>query len=450
MHIRTFEELTTADRRVLAFTPLGLSTMGLLSPEDAAKFQQQVISHCDLADNVTEGTRRSFERLRTLHSYGILCYEAYTVAHDLAWLLLEQALRERFLEFYNHVVPLFNSKTGEQRPLTANDSSAVDKAFRKGGTHADSKMWNLQLKNGSAMRFSGSMSQLQQWARKEGLLDGQRNKRLDPLYRSIRNDIAHPRDHLVMPMDSARAIRNLAEIINRLWGHATPGGRLYPAPFEREVLIMAWTGAEQGLTHVILRDYQLERFTDPGDWTCIIIRGVFEDEGLWEFDAQYERTDFPAELLWGPGSREEALKRLNEVSPERDTVTYLDRLFAVRIHNGRVSLARRPEIVLALPNERRAGLWLLVRADFPIDAFIHGRHVKEEIACVGSITDQVRGQASSDNSLPSCPVEKLFSGNWEELVGKLSEMGITTPAPLLQVRVPPWLTNGVASDVEAD
>jgi len=266
----------------------------------------------------------------------------------------------------------------------------------------------------------------------------------------MRNYVAHPQYHLVMPVHSARTIRDLAEIINRLWGHTTPGGRLYPAPLERDVLIVAWTGAEQGVTHTILRDYQLEGFTEPGDWTCVIVRGVFEDEGVWEFDAQYERTNFPAELLWGPGSREEALEWLKEAAPEHDTVSYLDRLFAVRIHDGRASIARRPEVALALPAERRAGRWLLVRADFPNDAFAHGRHVKDGIPCGGSIVDQVHGQANANNSLPSCALEELFDGDWKALVDKLSELGITDSAPLLQDRAPPRFTMGVAPDVEAD
>ncbi len=449
MEIRTFEELTTPDHRTLAFTPLGLSTMGLLKPEDAAAFQQQVIAHCDLAENVGEGTRGSFERLRTLHSYGVLCYETYTVAQDLAWLLLEQALRERFLEFYNHVVPLVSVKTGDQVPLAASDFAAVDDAFRRGGSHARGG-WHLQLSDGSTMNFFGSMGQLQDWARKEGLLDGQRNKRLDPLYRSMRNDAAHPHYHLGMPVDSARTIRDLAEIINRLWGHTTPGGRLYPAPLERQVLIVAWTGAEQGVTHTLLRDYQLEWFAEPGDWKCIIVRGVFEDEGVWEFDAQFERTNFPAELLWGPGSREDALAWLREAAPEHDTVPYLDRLFTVRIHEGRVSIARRPEVALALPPERRAGRWLLVRADFPLDAFVHGRHLKDGIACSGSIVEQIDRRASGESSLPSCALEELFDGEWAGLVDRLSKLGISDPSPLLHVHVPPRFTLGVAPDVEAD
>ena len=449
MEIKTFQELTTADQRTLAFTPMGLSTMGLLKPEDAAEFQQQVIAHCDLADNVSEGTRNSFERLRTLHSHGVLCYEAYTVAQDLAWLLLEQALRERFLEFHNHSVPLTNAKSGDHVPLAANDFSIVDNAFRRGGSHAKGK-WNLTLSDGSIVEFSGSMGQLQEWARREGLLDGQRNKRLDPLYRSMRNDVAHPHYHLVMPVDSARTIRDLAEIINRLWGHTTPGGRLYPAPLERDVLIVAWTGAEQGVTHTILRDYQLEYFTETGDWTCLIIRGVYEDEGIWEFDAQYERSNFPAELLWGPGTRASALAWLKENAPGHDTVSYLDRLFAVRIHEGRASIARRPEVALALPAERRAGRWLLVRADFPLDAFNHGRHVKNGITCGGSIVEQIHRQTRDENALPSCALEELFDGTWEGLSTKLAELGITEPATLLPVRVPPRFTMGVAPDVEAD
>ena len=449
MKIKTFDELATPDQRALAFTPMGLSTMGLLKPEDAATFQQQVIAHCDLAENVTEGTRNSFERLRTLHSYGVLFYEAYTMAQDLAWLLLEQALRERFLEYYEHVIPLVNAKSGQQLSLAANDFSMVDSAFRRGGSHAKGK-WNLTLDDGSIMEFSGSMSQLQEWARREGLLDGQRNKRLDPLYRSMRNDVAHPYFHLVMPVDSARTIRDLAEIINRLWGHTTPGGRLYPAPLERDVLIVAWTGADQGVAHTILRDYQLEYFTEPGDWTCLIIRGVYEDHGIWEFDAQYERSNYPAELLWGPGTREEALAWLKDNAPEHDTVSYLDRLFVLRIHEGRASIARRPEVALALPTERRSGRWLLVRADFPLDAFNHGRHVKDGRACGGPIVEQLDRQVMAENALPSCALEELFDGTWEGLSSKLAKLGVAEAAAPLRVRVPSRFTIEVAPDVEAD
>ena len=48
MQIRTFAELAAADKRTLSFTSLGLSTAGVLSPEDAAVFQQEVIAAWDL------------------------------------------------------------------------------------------------------------------------------------------------------------------------------------------------------------------------------------------------------------------------------------------------------------------------------------------------------------------------------------------------------------------
>ncbi len=70
MDIQTFADLTTPDERSLRFTPLGLATGGKLSPENAAEFQQRCIAAADLVAAVPEDVRSSFERLRTVHSYG--------------------------------------------------------------------------------------------------------------------------------------------------------------------------------------------------------------------------------------------------------------------------------------------------------------------------------------------------------------------------------------------
>jgi hypothetical protein len=426
--------------------------MGTLHPDDAATFQQQVIAHCNLASEVTEGTRNGFERLRTLHSYGILCYEAFTVADDLAWLLLEQALRERFIAFFDGVIPLINAKTGEVRPLTSNHFEVVDSAFRSGGSHAKGR-WQVPLSSGSQVDFRGSMKQLLEWARREQLLEGQRNKRLEPIFVRMRNSVAHLHYHLAMPPDSARTICDLGEIINRLWGHSTSGGRLYPAPLERQVLIVAWTLGTSP-AHTILRDYQLATFTDPGDWECIIVRAVFEDEGVWEFESQYERSHFPSEFLWGPGTREEALGWMNENQPEGDTATYLDRVFAVRIYDGRASLARRPEVAIALPPDRRSGRWLLLRADFPNYAFAHGRHVKDGVVCGDpnpSVQELQPGVIATSPPIPPCAVEELFDGTWEALAEVLrTRYDVEEPPSLPTARVLPRFTMGVAPDVEAD
>jgi hypothetical protein len=450
MKIRSLEELTTPDERTLRFTPMGLGTGGMLNPEYAAEFQQRVIEHCDLHSDVSENTRNSFERLRTLHSYGVLCYEAFTVAHDLARLVMEQALRDRFIAHFSGVVPLVGSK-GEEKSITADNFEAVDQAFRRGGSHSKGT-WRLKLSTGPPMVFRGGLSQLQDWARREHFLDGQRNKRLDPFYVAMRNSVAHPRYHVSMPPDSARTIRDLAEIINRLWGHYTPGGRLYPAPLDQQVLIVAWSDGELGPNRTILRDYQLSTFNDPGEWMCVVIRAVFDDEGIWDFDAEYERTNLPCELLFGPSNPDDALAWLNKEKPVGKTVKYLDRLFALRIHGGKASVARRPEVALALPPERRAGRWFVVRADFPGDAFAHVRHIKNGVTC-GDPNPHFResqlGVIATAPPIPSCAVEDVLEGDWEHIVdGLVKQFGITEPAELSQVRVPArW---AVAPDVEAE
>jgi len=116
-----FEELITADDRSLRFTSLGLATGGKLSPENAAEFQQRSSFIGDLATTVPKDTRDSFERLRTLHSYGALCYDPFTVAEDLRWVVLEQALREKFIEYYEGALDI----TGwAERVQLVNASSA--------------------------------------------------------------------------------------------------------------------------------------------------------------------------------------------------------------------------------------------------------------------------------------------------------------------------------------
>ena len=450
MQIKSFSELTTPDDRVLRFTSLGFSPSGKLKPEVAAIYQQELIGGCDLAPEVPEGTRSSFERLRTLHSYGILFYEAFTIAQDLAWLLLEQALSERFMKFHNGVVPLVDVETGEERPITSDQFNDVSQAFLSRGSHKKGR-WHLRLSSGATIPFRGRLSQLQDWARSEHLLEGQRNRCLDPLHIEMRNASAHPRYHLSMPPSSARTIQDLAEIINRLYGHATPGGRLYPTPLDREVLVLVWN--ELGNSVTLLRDYQLGTFTDPGDWTCIIIRATFEDDEVWNFDAQYERTSYPAELLWGPGSAEDALRWINQEQPAGDSVPHLDRLFAIRIFDGQVSLARRPEVALALPLDKRVGRWFLVRADFPNDAFVHLRHVKDGHACASSksVTNLVMPEPAVTGKWSGCAVEELFDGTWEGMAQELySGFNITESAILSTVRVRTGFTTNVASDVEAD
>lgn len=45
-----------------------------------------------------EGTRQSFEQLRTIFCYGLLRYDTYTLVNDHALLVFELALRDRFID----------------------------------------------------------------------------------------------------------------------------------------------------------------------------------------------------------------------------------------------------------------------------------------------------------------------------------------------------------------
>jgi len=422
MKIKTFAELTTPDSRSLQFIPLGFSTGGAPDPENATLFQQQSIAACDLNPEVSENIRKSFERLQLLHSYGVLFYEAFTIAADSAWLVMEQAFRERFISHYDFAIP-FRDNDGAKLTLPAADFNDVYKAVNRNNF---AKRWKLEIQSsGELMEFRGSLTHLTSWARTEGLLSGQRNRRLESLYVKMRNSTAHPSYSLVLPSFSMQAISNLSEVVNRLWGHFTPNGSLYPSALPREVLVIAWNEDHPERMYTQLRSDQLSGFNEVGNWICLVVRATSDDE-LWEFDAQFERTKFPTELLWGPGNKKDALVWLETERPIGDEVTFMDRVFALRINEDKVSLARRPEIALALPVERQMGRWFLIRADFPNDAFAHARHIRDGVSC------------REGAARPTCPVEDIFCGEWLDMVDKLGrEFKISRQVQLSNARVPP-------------
>jgi hypothetical protein len=430
MDIRTFAELTAPDERTLRFTPLGLATGGKLNPENAAEFQQHSIAAADLVPTIPEGTRSSFERLRTLHTYGVLCYDLFTVVADLTWVVLEQALRERFIEFYEGMIPLVGTN-GAESSFPAPDFEAVNTAFRRGGSHA--KGWQLQLRSqGTLTKLPLTLGPLLRWAREEGLLHGQRNRRVEEvLFDKIRNRFAHGSSFRIgMPNQSARAICDLAEIINRLWGKTTPGGRLYPAPLHREVLAVGWSpirsAGEQGSSLDVMHAEQLAGQTEPDDWMYLIMRGVWHGEWLAAFDARYELTTYPTDLLWGPGNRHDALAWLEATAPVGDEVDYLDRVFAIRRHDGKVYPPCRAEVLLGLPKEHQAGTWHIIRADFPGDCFAHVRHIETGQSCGPS------GQIPT-----RCAVQEITEGSWADVTASVMKLSPSLqPAEYTEVWVP--------------
>jgi hypothetical protein len=423
--IKSLEELRQPDQRTLRFAPLGLAMGGTMRPEDAAVFQQEVISHAELVPGVAEGTRNTFERLRMLYAYGVLCYDMFTAVEDLAHLVIEQALRDRILEFYGGSVP-FEDASGQPHPVEASRYEELYEEIRKANRLRRPQRWRLKLRRtGELIYFDGMLDSLLRWARGEGLLRGQRNRQFEPLLKSFRNHVAHGTgDHLVMPVNTARTLSDLAEVINQLWGSSTPGGRLYPAPIAREIQAVAW-GPDGSVLTGLTGNFSPRQEHD--DWTYILVRAVLHDPGLMHFDAQYETTTYPCELLWGPGSWQDADEWLKEEQPEPDEVEILDRLFLLQHHENRLYLPRSLDIAESLTGDQQEGRWHLVRADFSRDAYAHTRGVVAD----GS-TCQGTGPCGQ------CAAETLGVGVWQEMIGLATASGITVrrqpAAP--DVRVP--------------
>ena len=425
MIIKTLDELREVDDRVLRFTPMGLGLGVQMRPEGAAEFQQQVVAQFDLAPQVAEGTRNSFEALRTAFARGVFCYEVFTLVNDRGLLVFEQALRDRFVDHYKGTVTFVDPRDSSQHPVGAATYQQMQDVLRR------NRRWRLLLDDGQTMTFNGMLGGLRAWARRLGLLRGQRNRVIEQAIANLRNMAAHPDYHLTTPVDAARTLSDLAEIINHLWGVATPGGRLYPAPIRREAVVLAWNEAGTEL-QIALGD-GLADALDPDDqpWRCAIVRAVFRpeehisDPGLREFDSRYEVTHYPAELLWGPGSITDAAAWHAVHQPEPDECDYLDRTFIVRVDGADLYLPMRPTVAAALPASDWSGTWYAIRADHPNDAFYHVRTLLARAGC------------ARREPCPNCRAETLLVAGYGEVVAATVDQA--EPAqPLPSDATTPW------------
>src|SRR3954462_11944184 len=105
--------LRAPDERTLVFNSVGLG--GRLSPEAAARFQASTIESAMLAEDVPEGVRDYWARVLLLHQHGVLEYEFFSAAADLALLGLEGALRRRFVDFYGGRIPVVGRRGPSKR-----------------------------------------------------------------------------------------------------------------------------------------------------------------------------------------------------------------------------------------------------------------------------------------------------------------------------------------------
>lgn len=272
---------------------------------------------------------------------------------------------------------------------------------------------------------TGGLAELQSWARQEGLFSGQGNKKMEALQRRFRNWAAHPHRHVDMPMNAAGTVHEIAEVVNRLWGHWTPGGRLYPTPLDRAPFVLGWSNDPPGASTVRMDPIALAGFPHVSDnWTFIVVLAV-RDDSLMDFDAGFELTSYPCDLLMGPGSGAEVVAWLASHKLPRDQATYLDRIFAVQQAGGKTFLPRRPAVALGLARERCDGSWYLIRADLPLAAFHHVRHGGGLEAC------------QQGGPLAGCAVEEIWGGPWTGLEHQLRLIGAdANPVEAASVRIP--------------
>jgi hypothetical protein len=395
MIIKPLSELQEPDAASLVFSP---SASGRLSAADTARWQQEAVARYEVSAQVPETTRLSFERVRTIYAYGVLCYELYTVAGDQALLAVEQALRDRFLPFYNETVPFADGQGGAQSINAASYQDFFDQLRGK------PKSWKLQPVSGkAAFRFNGMLASLLRWARAENLLAGQRDRLRDRPRVSLRNFTAHGTYRLDMPGSAERAIADLSEIINRIWG--APSGE----PLEREIVIIAWD--QRGVIWGRAEGFELGPLDGPE--TCVVVRAA-RLEQLADYDSLYEAVTSPCEYLWGPGTLAEAEEWVNAHQPEGDQVQILDRLFALRYHNSLLHLPQSLTVAAGLDPAHSAGKWYLIRADSPADAFSHQRQL-----LAGIDGHNEAGQCH-------CPVETVGEGSLREVLALASAAGANT------------------------
>jgi hypothetical protein len=131
VEVKSFDELCEADERTLSFSPLGLG--GKLTPQSVACFQQEVVSHPELAAGVPKRVCDCFDRLLMTHAYGVLCYEFFTIAHDQAQLALEFALWERFVEFHGDTVE-FRDEAGNPHYVATTPFRNLQAEVRRHGS----------------------------------------------------------------------------------------------------------------------------------------------------------------------------------------------------------------------------------------------------------------------------------------------------------------------------
>lgn len=418
-------------------TPFGFGLDYMLKPESAVAAHQDEIATCELVERVPDATRSAFERARLTHTYGAFAYDLYTVAHNHTRLVLELALRERFVEWAEGTITLVrHSEAGEARTVTADVSRYTDVIglFDRGrdrGACARGS-WLLQTAD-EPLRFNPGLTSLMRWARCVKLLHGQRNRGREQAMLDLRNHVAHPEGHLTVgPTDSARTIAATAELVNQLYGASTPGGDMYPPPTARIPMFIINEGNSCGARRA---DQLAERRFKP-DASVVCFLAAEADPWLLHANSWYKTTALPSEYLWGPGSPSDAIAWVATAGLDGDKADPHDQLFVIDCTSGYPATVLRPEVAVAVDHSD-PGRWLVVRADQPGDARSaagiylgltnqegHPTFFDDQIVCDGpwpEVADQIAALVEQDRVATAEPV--TASEFWGSIAGTGHTLG---------------------------
>lgn len=356
----------SVDPRTLHFGPFGLG--GAMPPEVAVKFQAELMDPLELPEHVSTEVRSQFNKLRALYRDGVFTYDNFTRADRDAYRVLEVALKVRFLDHYQSVVPVVVDGRDDRREV---------RSFHDVNALLRDRAGKIRLRGHP--RFNGSLASLIQWARSERYFYGQHNRLRERASLWLRNELTHTEtDITVMPPDAQRAVRHAFEMLCRLWESDPVRGRDYPGLVPRSPWVIGLGPREREATWFPLDEYHPVSGDDSDGrvWHVVLAAETAWDElGAWR-PVNVELVGIPVDPLWGPGSwpelRDQVSRRSLHPWPT-DRVDLLDRLFYIRVIDGTPDLPRTAEQVRNVPSAGEGERWLVVRADSPGWAQNHAR-----------------------------------------------------------------------------
>jgi hypothetical protein len=404
--------LQEPDERALVFNPLGLG--GRMPPEQAARFQAATIERARLAADVPEGIRDYWERVRLLHQHGVLEYEFFSAAADLALLALEGALRRRFVDFYDGRIPVIRRRG----PTKGVRDVLLVRLFEQ--VWEGAREWELAPPGKPQRPLPTSLAPLLTWARQEKLLPGRRSRGVDESLVKLRNWAAHPDDYsLDYPPSVAGGLCQIAEYINMLWGHPTRDGQTFKTHVHRRPRVVGLSPT--CVASVELRPDQVSTLAPEystyifsvllaADDELHLTRPALGPDAAIEIAHRpgFQETQFPCDLLF-EGEYDALLSAVASGAFDdlEDEVPWLDRLFLVREAADELDHPRSAVDVLALKVDV-GGSWRAIVADGPWDAYHHTR-------------DHGHVELTDDGTCPDCSVAELETAVGWPSVAQLCE-----------------------------